>query len=412
MTSKTLLFLFLTLLLYLAHYDVSAQQITVSGILIDYETEEPLSFASVGIKGATFGTITNQSGEFDFHINGNMLDKVLIVSMLGYENFETKISEIDYSKSIVIRLKKIPQVLEEVTIQDSLTGSNIIEIVINRMVVNYPDKPFLVEGFYRDIKRVNNSYISLLESAIQIFDNNHEPPRNPFKLREKVGLLQVRKSLGYNHKYIEYFDQGNLLENLLLNNTIRYYDFPDISNANAYTRVGISTIDNKEVYIILSRKKGVKIKFFVDVKNYAIVRLEYESDNDENILNVNDRYKDYFNRFVRIVKTIEYKYYEGKYYLNYMTMYKRNQWYHRENKTLDYDVELYQELLINDIHPSTSKRIKTKNRMKKYGLQYQDQPYEPEFWKNYNVIKRTQLDDKIIEDLERDGNLEQQFEGY
>ena len=70
------------------------------------------------------------------------------------------------------------------------------------------------------------------------------------------------------------------------------------------------------------------------------------------------------------------------------------------------------ELLINDIHPSTSKRIKTKNRMKKYGLQYQDQPYEPEFWKNYNVIKRTKLDDKIIEDLERDGNLEQQFEGY
>ena len=105
------------------------------------------------------------------------------------------------------------------------------------------------------------------------------------------------------------------------------------------------------------------------------------------ILNVNERYKDYFNRFVKLYKTIEYKNYEGEYYLHYMTMYKRNQWYHKNNKTLDYDVELYQELLINDIHPNTSERIKSDQRMKKYGLQYQDQPYEAKFWENYNVIK-------------------------
>lgn len=411
--NKRLLFISFTFLLGVLPINlVLAQQITISGILVDYETEEPLGFASVGIKGETYGTISNNSGKFDFHVHGTLKGKILAISMLGYENFEIEISQINYSEIITLRLRKIPQILDEVTIQDSLSGADIVEIALNRLSTNYADKPYLLDGFYRDIKSVNNTYISLLESAIQVYDNNHEEPRNPFKLREKVGLLQVRKSLGYNHKYIGYFDQGNLLEILLLNNNIRYYDFPETVIKKAYLRQGTSLLDNNEVYIIQSKNKGVKMKIYVDVSSYAIVRLEYESDYDENILNVNEHYKDYFNRFVKLSKAIEYKSYEGKYYLHYMTMYKRSQWYHKDSKTLDYDVELYQELLINNIHPNTSKRVNSSLRMKKYGLQYQDQPYDPKFWENYNVIKRTLLDEIIIKDLEREGNLEQQFKGY
>ena len=332
--------------------------------------------------------------------------------MLGYENYNVRIDQIDLTKPLVVALKKVPQILEEVTIKDSLNGADIVEIALNRMPLNYSSAPYLLDAFYRDIKSVNNAYVSLLESAIQIFDNNHDEPRNPFKLREKVGLIQVRKSLGYNNKYIEYFDQGNLLENLLLNNNVRYYDLPETSNTKSYSRLRKSTIDDREVYVILVRHKGIKMTIYIDVINYAIVRLEYESDYDENILNVNERYKDYYNRFVKLSKTIEYKNFGGKYYLNYMTMYKRNQWYQKDAKTLDFDVELYQEILINDIHPKTSKRIRSNQRMKKYGLQYQDQPYDSNFWSNYNVIKRTSLDERIITDLEREGNLEQQFKGY
>lgn len=389
-----------------------AQQVTVSGVLMDIETNEPLGFATIGIKGESYGTITNNLGEFDFHIRGPVNSKILAVSMLGYESYEKSLSEINSTLPITIRLKKIPQLLEEVIIEDSLTGAEIIEIAINRLPINNADQPYLLDGFYRDIKNVNNTYISLLEAAVQVFDNNHEKPRNPFKIREKVGLLQIRKSLGYNHKYVEYFDQGNLLEMLLLHNTIRYYDFPETSNTKAFKRLGKSAYNNEEVFVVEIRFKGVKMKVYVNKDSYAIIRLDYESDYDENILNVNDRYKDYSNRYVKISKTIEYREYEGKYYLHYMKLYKRNQWYHNENKTLDYDVELYQELLVNDVHPDTDKRIKPSQRMRKYGLQYQDQPYDPVFWRTYNVIKRTPIDDKIIEDLEREGNLEQQFEGY
>jgi len=47
--------------------------------------------------------------------------------------------------------------------------------------------------------------------------------------------------------------------------------------------------------------------------------------------------------------------------------------------------------------------------MKPYGLQYQDPPYNKEFWDNYNMIKESPLDRKIIEDLEKQGPLDKQF---
>jgi hypothetical protein len=48
--------------------------------------------------------------------------------------------------------------------------------------------------------------------------------------------------------------------------------------------------------------------------------------------------------------------------------------------------------------------------MKNYGLQFQDYPYNKEFWEGYNVIKETPIDKKILEDLEKIAPLDKQFE--
>jgi hypothetical protein len=48
--------------------------------------------------------------------------------------------------------------------------------------------------------------------------------------------------------------------------------------------------------------------------------------------------------------------------------------------------------------------------MRNYGLQYQDYPYNKPFWDNYNVIKETPVDRKVVEDLERVAPLDKQFE--
>ena len=55
-------------------------------------------------------------------------------------------------------------------------------------------------------------------------------------------------------------------------------------------------------------------------------------------------------------------------------------------------------------------RISIPGKMRRYGLQYQDQPYNKKFWEEYNVVKESPLDKSIIADLELDGPLEKQFE--
>ena len=82
------------------------------------------------------------------------------------------------------------------------------------------------------------------------------------------------------------------------------------------------------------------------------------------------------------------------------------------NNEVEAETELFQELMINDINNVNPQWISTGDKMKRYGLQYQDLPYNKAFWDNYNVIKETPLDKQIVADLEKYGNLNSQFENY
>ena len=221
MTKKLLVILCLAVS-WAAH----GQDITVSAKVVDKETGEPLGYASVGLKSIAIGTISNEQGEFDFHMPPQHRNEVMVISMLGYKNFEAPVWSLTREFQL-IKMEKSPILLDEVVVSDTLSGQDILEIAISRIDQNYPMKPFMLEGFYRDVKKVGGTYISLLEAAVNIYDEDYAEPRNKYKLRESVRLIEVRQSLGYESRFTTYFDQDNLLEDLLLHNNIRYRHFED-----------------------------------------------------------------------------------------------------------------------------------------------------------------------------------------
>ena len=158
---------------------VKAQRITLSTRVQDKVTSEPLPFASVGIKGKSISTVTNLQGEFDFHIPLEYRNEILVISMLGYENFEAPIWSLLESKPLTIDMNKSTTVLQEVVVSDSLMGGEILKIAMARVESNFPMEPFLMDGFYRDVKKVAGTSISLLEAAVKIYDENYIEPRNP-----------------------------------------------------------------------------------------------------------------------------------------------------------------------------------------------------------------------------------------
>lgn len=386
-----------------------SQNLTISARIQDKETGEALGFASVGVKGVAIGTISNEQGEFDFHVPPEHRNDILVVSMLGYRSFEAPIWTLAGIADQVITLDKSPIELQEIVVSDTLTGGDILGIALSRIEQNYPMEPFLMDGFYRDIKKVGGTYISLLEAAVQIYDENYSEPRNKYKLRERVKLLEVRKSIGYESKFTHYFDQINLLEDLLLHNDVRYrkvdLEGDVVENAG---REKNSFYDGHAIYVVTYNKE-YKLKVYIDKEDFSIIHLELEDTTEHGYLG---KKKNLISKYVGLKKTLDFRRYQGKMYPNYITVTSKINWYDAKTDEIRFETELFQQLLINRVRANPAERIGSTERMRNYSLQYQDQPYNKKFWENYNVIKETPLDTKILADLEKLAPLEKQFEEY
>jgi hypothetical protein len=301
-------------------------------------------------------------------------------------------------------------VLEEIVVSDTLTGGDVLRIALSRIEKNYPMEPFLLEGFYRDVKKVGGTYISLLEAAVRIYDENYAEPRNKHKLRENVRLIEVRKSYGYESKFTTYFDQANLLEDLLLENSVRYRHIePSDEFFAAMGRDKNSYYDGHEIYVV-KHDVDYDLKLYVDKENFSIVHLEYQTALSDEI-QVKKK-KNLVSKLVGYKKSIDFKSYKGKMYPSYFSMTQHVNWFDIATGELKFETELIQQLLINNVNPSPEERIGSTEKMRNYGLQYQDLPYNKKFWDEYNVIKETPLDKKVLSDLEKIGPLEKQFAEY
>ena len=148
--------LFLAVCLFLS-FVAWSQQSTISGRVQDRETGELLEFASLGIRGKSAGTITNLQGEFDFHFPAEYRNEILTVNMLGYKTYEAPIWALLDGGFQIIQMEKSPTVLEEVTVSDSLGGGDILRIAFSRIEQNFPMQPFLMDAFYRDVKKIGGT---------------------------------------------------------------------------------------------------------------------------------------------------------------------------------------------------------------------------------------------------------------
>jgi len=85
---------------------VFSQGFTISGRVLDAETNEPLQFAHVFIDQSTHGTVTNTNGEF-FLENLEAGEYRLVFSFVGFELFNRSVSITD--KDMVINARLVPQ---------------------------------------------------------------------------------------------------------------------------------------------------------------------------------------------------------------------------------------------------------------------------------------------------------------
>ncbi|MBL0054855.1 MAG: carboxypeptidase-like regulatory domain-containing protein [Chitinophagaceae bacterium] len=82
-----------------------AQSISISGIIQDAHTKEPVQYASVYFQKSGFGKTSDTSGAFSFHLN-NLVNDTLVVSYIGYDLYKIPVSASNDNKPISIQLER------------------------------------------------------------------------------------------------------------------------------------------------------------------------------------------------------------------------------------------------------------------------------------------------------------------
>ena len=174
---RTLLKTVFSLFLLLLSNSVLAQQEFVTGALYDSKTNEPISFATIRVKGYAIGVITNLDGGFRVPLKFIEYGEVLEISSMGYLTKEISLSSLSLERVNVVRMDPGLLALNEVVVKGKVkerkrifSARQIVEEAIENIPRNYPMDPFSTVGYYRDYQFENGQYLNLNEAILEVFD--------------------------------------------------------------------------------------------------------------------------------------------------------------------------------------------------------------------------------------------------
>ena len=389
---------------------------TLVGKVIDSKTNDVIQFASIGLKSSPLSTVTNLKGEFTFNIPENLTRDSLIVSSIGYSVKSIPIRTFKVNNPLIIKLSQNETILNGVIITDSLDGTEIMRLALERMENNHPNFPISMNAFYRERQLVDGKYVSLVEAAVTIYDENDIRKRKS-PLRTKVRVDQLRRSLVYEHPYNDWWQKDNLMMHAWSLNPIPY-SLPALRKElrkEGYFREQNTAIHGKNTYVIKTVNTDYwSSVFFIQAQTYAFVRVEQNYDT------VIDGHKEWHIKsdsitldvhFKQRHTSIDFKEYQGKYYPSYIKLDANHDYMHEGQKLINFRIA--QDIIVNDLKTNDPQRVERHeaSRFSK-SLLSKDYDYNEEFWTNFNILQETPLEAKLIADLEEKISLEQQFKAH
>lgn len=412
------------LIILVAAGTLKAQEnINLTGKVVDGETSTPLSFVSLRIAGKSFGTITNTDGAFNFNIPLVYSEDTLIISIMGYDPYSIKVSDIKETENSIILLKARPIQLDEVVIRDTiLSAKEIITRAFQNIENNYPKEPYMLKAFYRETHEENNKSVTLVEAALDIYDKGYQPIRKKPRLDETVNLRNVRASKNYRHGLFKntVVENYNLVLSALRWNMVKYGG----SNIKKMLRDKNCILDSliysndKLIYAVsflsyIPRYPNFERKniIHIDAENYAIYKYGWEEYAKEG------KYSEipwalttdaaYFSARKRISTIYEYQNYDGKMYLKYFHEKCYDDIVNKEGKveleSLGQTTLITTAVETQDVDPGSTGHIQNDK-----SIYQQTAAYDGEFWHQYSGL--VPLTKKQIRDLEWEMPLENQFQ--
>ncbi|QQS27512.1 MAG: carboxypeptidase-like regulatory domain-containing protein [Sphingobacteriales bacterium] len=388
---------------------VFAQEYVLSGTLINPSSNSFVAFANVGIKNASVGTVSNETGEFELHFDAKYLHDTLQVSCIGFFTYQTPLKSLYQKQPVQLSILPRSYSLKEVTVTpDEISAEYIVNKAMFLIPENYLNHSYLTDGFYREYFSENGNFVGFAEACVSIFDPIGYAT-NINKPSETIKINQLRVSDIYNKgNYVLYIDLNFALRSNLLRNANFWQNYagqlkPSVSHLKLDS---IAYYDNDLVYCISYRidtkRAGIyNGRLFIRKTDYAVLRLELSVQNE-----IEGREENGAPHTSTTIMT--FKEFQGKLYLQY-TKASHEVSYQADHE--QYDLTFYSELFITNLQPMNISPLPENGRIKPASIFYQPRyrTFDPDFWKSYNMFEKSPHNRQIIADLEQIRPLSEQY---
>ncbi|MEP0132678.1 MAG: carboxypeptidase-like regulatory domain-containing protein [Eudoraea sp.] len=325
----------------------------IEGKLLDAQTNEPVVFASIRIKGRALGVITNADGGFRIPLSLKQYGDIIEISSMGYQTKEISITELGEDQLNLILISAGAIDLQEATVtgkykrRRKLNASRIVQKAIDAIPNNYPSTPFSTIGYYRDYQFKDQEYINLNEAILEVFDQGIDQLDDStsairlfnFDLNKDFEIdSMARKAYDYksyrkiiNKAFLD-ISGGNEFRILRIHDAIRNYDVDSydfigtlktnfIEN-HFFQRSSDTSKDNEELYTIKFTKLYPNYRangtIYISKWDYSIHKLEYTMY-DEKWDKNRKKNKQGQGQKVIFDITTDYRRISDKMYLNYIS---------------------------------------------------------------------------------------------
>ena len=163
-----------------------AQSITISGLITNSEKGTKASNISIFTKRPKIGTISDSKGYFRISLPSSCINKYLYFTGVGFQKDSVLISG---STSVNIKMLPKTYTLKEIYIMPDSTLLTLLRKAYLRIPENYPTKPSLNTGFYREsVQDEKYQQVYLAEAMLSIYKDSYS------KKSAEPGEVEILKS--------------------------------------------------------------------------------------------------------------------------------------------------------------------------------------------------------------------------
>ena len=392
-----------TIILLLAPLAVLAQQVVVSGNVVDDKTGEALG--QVSVSAGRVSVVTNEDGDFTLKLSE--APGKISISHVGYKTRYLDVTP-GQSEQLKVRLRPATIQLREIVVVNE-DPRELVEIAISKIPENYSMVPEMLKGFYRETAMKRKHYIYVAEGV----EDMYKSPYNRSVNRDRVAIVKGRRLLSQKSSdTLGIKVMGGPVQAVLMD-LVKNREFllnKEEMDAYRFTMGVPEYINDRQQYVIYMEPDWIMPyalyhgKIYIDIERLAFTRIELELD-------MKDKDKATKTMLVRkplgvkfkpreLTSVVDYRFEDGVTRISYLkNTFRFNCDWKRRLFATSFTATC--EMVVTDSSSEDIRPIGTRNSFDSRDSYYDKVEYflDPDYWSAYNIIEPSESLDKAIQKL-------------